>query len=169
MVLHSIGKIVLFFWQVDNNSNIRGGKVIQYDCNTGSRVKKPHNRINWMHKVLNLKKFTLNQCLFGLHLINETSSLKYVCIVESEKTAIAMSIFLPNYIWMATGSKSAFKETLLQPIKNKQIIACPDKSVYEDWSLKAEKLNKNGCSIIVNPIMENSESSDGDDFVDILL
>ncbi len=39
------------FWQIDQNLNIRTGKVMQYDSNTGRRVKKPYPRINWMHKV----------------------------------------------------------------------------------------------------------------------
>jgi hypothetical protein len=45
------------------------------------------------------------QCLFGLHRITEDYQKKTIAIVESEKTAIVMSILLPHYIWLATGVK----------------------------------------------------------------
>jgi hypothetical protein len=57
--------------------------------------------------------------LFGLHLINEDYQ-KEIAIVESEKTAIIMSIFLPDFIWIITGSKSGFKFDLLQPLKERK-------------------------------------------------
>jgi hypothetical protein len=49
-----------------------------------------------------------------LHLINESTKNK-IAIVESEKTALIMSLFLPDYIWMATGSKSNLKKEMLLP------------------------------------------------------
>jgi len=80
------------FWQIDNNKKIRCGKIMQYDCNTGKRVKKPFNHITWMHKSLKLDGFVLQQCLFGLHNLGCITKRDTICIVESEKTAIIMSI-----------------------------------------------------------------------------
>ncbi|WP_372938062.1 DUF6371 domain-containing protein [Seonamhaeicola sp.] len=40
-----------------------------------------------------------------------------MAIVESEKTAIIMSMFLPDFIWLATGSKGNFKYELLELLK----------------------------------------------------
>jgi hypothetical protein len=40
--------------------------------------------------------FNINQCLFGLHLINE-SNQKTIAVVESEKTAVLISVFKPQY------------------------------------------------------------------------
>jgi len=48
-----------------------------------------------VHSILEIPKYNLKQCLFGLHLLNE--NLKQVAIVESEKTALIMSIEFPNY------------------------------------------------------------------------
>lgn len=81
--------------------------------------------------------FNLCQCLFGLHLINEDYQ-KSIAIVESEKTAVMMSIFLPDFIWLATGSKSNFK--LLEPLKKRNCIAFPDKGEFTNWSNKAKEL-----------------------------
>ena len=89
-----------------------------------------------MHKTLKIQNYELQQCLFGLHLINEHPE-KTIALVESEKTTIIMSLFLPNYIWIATGSKGNFKIELLEPINNFKIIAYPDKSEDNDWNKKA--------------------------------
>ncbi|WP_255347637.1 DUF6371 domain-containing protein [Flavobacterium sp. ACAM 123] len=73
----------------------------------------------------------MNQCLFGLHLINE-SNQKTIAVVESEKTAVLISVFKPQYTWAATGMKGGFKYENLKPIKEFKIIAFPDKSEFND-------------------------------------
>jgi hypothetical protein len=52
------------FWQVDEQTNVCTGKVMLYDRNIGKRIKKPYIHINWMHKVLQINGFVLQQCLF---------------------------------------------------------------------------------------------------------
>lgn len=84
------------FWQIDKEERIHCGKVMQYNAKTGNRIKKPYNRINWLHSVLKIENFNLDQCLFGLHLTN-TDENNTIAIVESEKTAIIMSIVAPEY------------------------------------------------------------------------
>lgn len=37
------------FWQLDTQGNVRTGKVMLYDKQTGKRVKEPFNHITWMH------------------------------------------------------------------------------------------------------------------------
>lgn len=157
------------FWQIDEQKNIRGGKIIAYCTNTGKRIKEPRPKINWMHKVLKKEEFHLKQCLFGLHQISEMEKSKFVCIVESEKTAIIMSIFQPNYIWLATGSCNGFKESLLLPVKNRKIIACPDKGIYNDWKQLATILNQQGYNVVVNSFIEEVGTEKGFDLVDVLL
>ena len=82
---------------MDNTGNIRSGKIMAYDTTTGKRLKNKDGKplINWVHSILEIPKYNLKQCLFGLHLLNE--NLKQVAIVESEKTALIMSIEFPNY------------------------------------------------------------------------
>lgn len=158
------------FWQIDENRNVRAGKVIHYNPITGCRTKEPYPKISWMHKELLLDKFNLEQCLFGLHLlVMKYSSFKSelpIKIVESEKTAIIMSINEPDYLWMATGSKSNFNERMLAPLKKYVIHAYPDKSEYLHWSKRASELNSKGYHIKVSNILENSGLPDGSDLVD---
>ena len=156
------------FWQIDRLNNIRGGKIMKYDCNTGKRIKKPFNHISWIHKQLKMNDFNLNQCLFGL--CNTANSLKSdtICIVESEKTAIIMSIVLPGFLWLATGSKTAFKQSMLNPIKEHFIIAYPDKTEYEAWSLTAQSLNKDGFAIQCSDLIEKIDLEVGGDLVDYI-
>jgi hypothetical protein len=156
------------FWQIDNREQVCTGKVMLYDINTGKRIKDPFPHINWMHKILNLKNFELQQCLFGLHLINEYDG-ETIAIVESEKTAIMMSMFMPDYLWIATGSKTNFKIELLEAIKKFKIIAFPDKSEFDDWSIKTEYLKKNGFNIKCSRLIEGKNVDKGFDLADYFL
>lgn len=154
------------FWQIDHKEAVVTGKIMLFDINTGKRVKNPYNHISWMHKTLKIPNYELQQCLFGLHLINEYPE-KIIALVESEKTAIIMSLFLPNYLWIATGSKGNFKKELLEPIKNFKIIAYPDKSEYNDWNKKALQLNQEGYHIRCSDYIEKKDVPDGTDLADI--
>lgn len=156
------------FWQIDNREQIHAGKIMLYDCYTGRRVKEPYNCINWLHKALKEPDFSLCQCLFGLHRINE-DYLKTIAIVESEKTAVIMSIILPDYIWLATGSKGNFKAELLEPIKKRTVIAFPDKGEYKNWSDKANVLNAEGYKIAVSEIVEQTDFENGFDIADYFM
>ncbi|MFT5253776.1 MAG: hypothetical protein ACI87N_002821, partial [Flavobacteriales bacterium] len=92
------------FWQIDAKNRVRTGKIMLYNESSGKRIKEPYSHVNWVHSVLKLKGFNLKQCLFGLHRINIELS-NPIAIVESEKTAVIMSIVAPDFIWLATGSK----------------------------------------------------------------
>lgn len=163
-------KAAAIFWQIDNLERIHAGKIMQYIPETGKRAKSPEGkgRMNWVHIVNKTKDFTLDQCLFGLHLINETNQ-KTVAIVESEKTAIIMSIFKPEYTWLATGSKHGFKHSMLEPIKQFKIVAFPDKSEYEDWKQRASELNAKGFKISVSDWIEQTELESGSDLADVFI
>jgi len=169
------------FWQINQNQKVHTGKIILFDENTGKRVKNPFPHINWVHKKINKDKFNLKQCLFGLHInkIGVATSLQtpiaiplqYYCntiaIVESEKTAIIMSLFIPEYLWMATGSKQNLKLQLLEPIKNENIVVYPDKGEFNDWNTKVIELQKQGFKIKCSSVVENSDFETGTDLADI--
>jgi hypothetical protein len=158
------------FWQIDNLERIHAGKILQYIPETGKRAKTSDGKglINWVHKVNKTEDFTLDQCLFGLHLIVKANQ-KTVAIVESEKTAIIMSVFKPEYTWLATGSKQAFKQSILEPIKQFKIVAFPDKSEYEDWKQRASELNAKGFKISVSDWIEQIELESGSDLADVFI
>jgi hypothetical protein len=156
------------FWQIDNKEKIRGAKIMLYNSTTGSRIKKPYNYISWLHKAIKEPDFNLNQCLFGLHLINEDYQ-KDIAIVESEKTAIIMSIILPDFIWLATGSKSNFKLELLEPLKKRNCFAYPDKGEFNNWNKKATELKTKGYKIVVSDLLEQTNFNNGFDLADYYL
>lgn len=158
------------FWQIDNAENIHAGKILQYIAETGKRAKTQDGKamINWVHSINKVKEFNLEQCLFGLHLINE-SNQKTIAIVESEKTAVIMSVFKPEYIWLATGSKQGFKQSMLEPVKQFKIVAFPDKSEYEDWNQRAIGLNTKGFKISVSDWIEKTDLDTGSDLADVFI
>jgi len=157
------------FWQIDINEKVRHGKIMLFNPETGKRVKSKDGNglINSVRSVLKLNDFNLNQCLFGLHLINETNQ-KTIALVEGEKTAVIMSVFKPQYTWLATGGKGGLKYEFLKPIKSCKIIAFPDKSEYNDWLNKATELNGFGFNIVVNDWLEQQYIyDDGTDLADV--
>lgn len=153
------------FWQIDDKEKIHACKIMQYDRHTSKRIKKPYNHINWLHNAIKEPDFNLCQCLFGLHRVNEDYQ-KTIAIVESEKTAIIMSIFIPDYIWLATGSKQNLKFDLLKPIKKRNIVLFPDKGEYFNWQKKANELKEIGFKIAVSELIEQTDFENGFDLAD---
>jgi len=156
------------FWQINSQNKLMAGKVMLFDVETGKRVKVPYNHIQWVHKLLKLKDFVLQQCLFGLHLINESTKQR-IAIVESEKTAIIMSLFLPDYIWMATGGKGNLNKKVLLPLKNYTVLVYPDKSEFNDWNKIALELQREGFKINCSQYIEDKNVQNGTDLADIYL
>lgn len=155
------------FWQIDDLGRIRTGKIMQYNSESGRRVKEPRNRITWVHSVLKLEDFNLKQCLFGLHLINQSD--KKIAIVESEKTAIIASSYFPQFIWMATGSKDNINTRILHPLRKRAVILFPDIGAYKKWKEKTSDFK----NIIVSDLLEKCADSnarhEGYDLADYLI
>ena len=166
------------FWQIDQIGKVHTGKIILFDVITGKRVKRPFPHIHWVHKKIKNPEYNLNQCLYGLHLVKSGFAKPLykslarplqnsIAIVESEKTAVIMSIFVPEYTWLATGSKQNLKLQMLQSIKNETIVVFPDKGEFLDWNKKVIELQKLGFNIRCSLIVENSEFEIGTDLADI--
>lgn len=132
------------FWQIDEEGQIRSGKIMLYDSSTGKR--QPKN--SWVHSVLKLEGFNLNQCLFGSHLLR-SDPVKNVAIVESEKTAIIASLLIPDFIWIATGGKDGLRPEKCQNLRKRNVFLFPDltkpgdkTNCFESWTEKAKILSK---------------------------
>ena len=39
------------FWQIDVRGNVRAGKIMGYDAETGHWIKEPFKQVNWVHSV----------------------------------------------------------------------------------------------------------------------
>lgn len=159
-----IWKGATIFWQVDEIGRVRYGKVMLYSSKDGKRIKEPFNHFTNVHSVLKLKDFNHKQCLFGLHLVPDNT--KPIAIVESEKTAVIMSIVDSSYLWLATGGKGHFNYEMLAPLKGKSITAFPDAG-ETIWSEVTERLNKVGFDITISDVLGDKEK--GYDLADAVL
>ena len=152
----------VIYFQVDVKGNVRTGKIMKYNPQTGKRIKDPDTpfKINWVHSLMKHsgqlpKDWELTQCLFGEHLLSAIDEKqKTVALVESEKTAIIASGIMPKYIWLATGGKSQLKPEKLSVLKGRQVIAFPDVDGYHEWKEKLSKIE--GLTITVSDVLEKN-------------
>lgn len=164
------------FWQIDLKGKIRAGKIMLYNPETGKRVKAQEP--TWVHSVLKLPDFTLQQCFFGEHLLADIS--KPVAIVESEKSAIIASLYWPKFIWLAAGGMDGLKPEKFIALKGRTVVLFPDLSkpkegkatAFEKWSSKAKEFEAI-ASIQVSDLLEmkasDEERIEGLDLADYLL
>jgi len=158
------------FWQIDTKGKIRTGKIMLYNPTTGKRIKEPYNHIHWVHKAIKEPCFELKQCLYGQHLLIDDA--KPVAVVESEKTAIISSVYLPQFIWVAVGSLNNLSADKCEILKGRTIVLFPDLNGFDKWSNKAKELSNIG-TVIVSDLLElrasDEERKNGLDLADYLM
>lgn len=127
------------FYQYDNDEKCHAFKVMQYDKETGKRIKVSSDNEGGNeepkeeHALLYQKPLmgVGNYCLFGRHLLKDLEKDRIICVVESEKTALIASIAYPDAIWLATGSCYYLTEEKIDfPTNNLYLF--PDPDVKED-------------------------------------
>jgi hypothetical protein len=159
------------FWQIDTQGRIRTGKIMQYDPVSGHRIKQPSNRIGWIHTLLNEPNYNLTQCFFGEHLLADSRGK--VAIVESEKTAIIASAFLPDLTWLASGGVSILNPSRCSCLQGREVILFPDAMAYDKWKIVADKLKPLCKKISVSDLLEKrataQEKEEGLDIADYLI
>jgi hypothetical protein len=167
------------FWQIDKTDKIRAGKIMLYNPTNGKRVKEPFNHITWVHTAIKQYDYDLRQCLFGEHLL-KIEPLKPVAIVESEKTAIIASIYLPQFIWLATSGAAGLSIEKCETLNKhgQPVVLFPDISIlkegkettFEKWTKVA---NENLLRFSVSDLLERkateAEKNQGYDIVDYLI
>lgn len=161
----------VIFYQLDIQGRCRTGKIMQYDPETGHRIKDENvpGRITWVHSLM--KKlgrlpddWTLTQSLFGEHLLAEYPD-KPVALVESEKTAVICAGLMPKFIWLATGGKSQINDRLLV-LKGRKVVAFPDVDGFQEWTEKLAKYED--LHISVSPILQQEATpEDLENHIDI--
>lgn len=163
------------FWQIDTQGKIRTGKIMLYSPTTGKRVKNLELPVYWVHKALKQPEFELRQCLFGEHLLNERDKdgkLKPVAIVESEKTTVIASVYLPKFIWVAVGSLTNLNAEKCSILKGRIVTLFPDLNGFEKWSSKAKELSHLAV-FTVSDLLERkateAERKQGFDLADYLI
>jgi hypothetical protein len=143
------------FWQVDGCERIHAGKIIQYGAD-GHRRKDVMPPVQWVHAILKLPDFHLSQCLFGEHLLRDVA--KIVAIVESEKTAIIASVYLPAFIWLACGGSEGLNFDKCKCLKGRKVVLYPDAGMFDKWNGKAGQLRTICKSVSVSNLIETAAS-----------
>lgn len=156
------GADTVIWWQVSIAGVIRAGKIMHYDSN-GHRMKNKNT--TWAHKVAQFQQYMigeeLQQCFFGEHLLLNDS--RPVAIVESEKTALLMSIIETKYIWLAAGGSQMLKnEERNAVLKGRAVCLFPDNGQFFAWNKIARA---NGWECVDN--MEDPYFSGGKDIADL--
>lgn len=170
----------VIFWQVDIHGNVRTGKIMRYNPQTGRRVKTGYGGINWVHNKLkksspSFSDFNLSQCYFGEHLLRLYPD-KPVAIVEAEKTAVIASMIFPNYNWLAAGNLNGLNVENSRILSDKTVILYPDAGCYDRWLQKTEQINQQlslRINLIVSDFLENfatpKQIHDGYDIADYII
>ena len=126
------------FWQLDIKGRVRTGKLIKFDAE-GHRMKYKNH---WVHSIFHPDNFILKQCFFGEHLLTRFSG-KTVAIVESEKTAIIASMYLPELLWLASGGANGINSEKVKVLRGREVILFPDTSatgdIFDSWNEIAKK------------------------------
>ena len=158
------------FWQIDTQGKVRTGKIMLYSPTTGKRVKNLELPVYWVHKALKQPEFELRQCLFGEHLLIDKT--KPVAIVESEKTAVVASVYLPQFIWVAVGSLANLNAEKCSILKGRTVTLFPDLNGFDKWSSKAKELSHLAI-FTVSDLLERkateAEKKQGFDLADYLI
>ena len=150
------------FWQQDKLGNFRTGKVMYYNEN-GRRDK---NRNSWYLHNRVKPDFELQQVLFGEHLI---TTAEKVALCESEKTAVLMSVYKPDYIWLAAGGSEMLNDFRLSRLKQLDFV-CPDNGQFEKWRSKIRPYFKDAIyDRSVDEAVINGKIEIGSDILDLFI
>ncbi len=149
------------FWQQDKEGNFRTGKIMYYAEN-GHRLK---NVSSWyVHKRIN-PDFNLVQVFFGEHLVTED---KPVALCESEKTAIMMSVFEPEFTWLASGGSEMLNNYRLSRLPRLDKVY-PDNGQFVKWEMKTNHFPGRQMDVSVDKAVDNGLLEKGSDILDLYL
>ena len=99
---------------------------------------------------------------------------KTVGLVESEKTALIASHYLPQSRWFATGGKhGCFKSSSLTPLLGRNVILFPDLGATAYWQEKMLMMQSMGIEVQLFDYLErhapSKDQHEGYDIADYLL
>lgn len=163
-------------------------KIFHINPNTGSRKTAPpvkqwnggELRSTWALAELKKKEHRAEWCNFGDHLLTERKGVP-VGIVESEKTALILSLAYPDRVWIAVGSKNNLTPKRFEPYRGRKVTVYPDRDGYNDkprkdgkgvekgWRTIAADLAGHGFSLSIDTTTERHPGEPNDDLADIVL
>ena len=149
------------FWQQDDKGRFRTGKVIYYKENG----KRNHDRKSWFVHSKIKQNFTYQQCFFGLHLIDGT---KPVALCESEKTAVMMSVYQPEFVWVASGGSEMLSPLRLAELKRLDKVFA-DNGQFDKWKEKTRNFDGRQMDVTVDRAVADGLLDNGSDILDLVL
>ena len=150
----------VIFWQIDTKGKVRTGKIMQYNPETGRRIKHESGAIDWVHNKLKKsgtlpEDFNLQQCFFGEHLLKIYPDAT-VCIVESEKSALISAAVLTDCIWLATGGLNNLTVDKCEILRGRTVILYPDLNACDKWNEIAARIRSSiKVDISVSTLLED--------------
>lgn len=147
------------FWYVNGDGEAITCKAVPYDAQTARRRKGDDNRICWhdghggVRRADNLfgictgtyadgtagvvsfaqRKGFAPPCLYGeWQLSDEARRNDTVLLVEAEKTAVVASLFLPDYIVVATGGAGGLTHAKAQALVGRTVLVIMDQDASGD-------------------------------------
>lgn len=95
-------------------------------------------------------------------------------MVESEKTAIIASYYLPQFLWIASGGKNGcFNANSLSVLAGRNVVLFPDLGATDYWQGKISLMKSYGIDVQLFDYLETkateSERKEGYDIADYLL
>ena len=101
-------------------------------------------------------------------------STKPVAVVESEKTALVAALFIPDFIWLATGGMhGCFNSETMQVLGGREVVLFPDLKATEEWRRRLPMLEsfcrRATCSDMLERIATGAQREAGLDIADFLL
>lgn len=149
----------VIFWQMDVNGHVRTGKMMQYDPQTGKRLRDRHGAIDWVHSCLKRRHrlpadFNLQQCYFGEHLLRRYPE-RPVALVEGEKTAVIGSMIYRDFIWLAAGNLNGLTPEKSEVLRDRHLLLYPDAGCYNKWAAKMNRLREQlACRVEISELIE---------------
>ena len=107
----------------------KSGKPIYWMMDDMLTPLDAHFGTTWISNLLKDREPLLNywqvqHCLFGLHLLTE-ETLRPICVVEREETAVVLSELFPESIWMAYATTPHLVFELFAPLEGRIVTIYP--------------------------------------------
>lgn len=145
-------------------------KLMQFSPNNGSSKNADGSRrpITWALARMKKNDRRAKWCNFGDHLlpINPTAP---VCVVESEKSALILSLCYRDRIWVAVGSLQNLNSERFVPYRGRKITIFPDRDGLQAWREKARILAGEGFNVSIDTTTERHPGNPKDDLADIVM
>lgn len=188
---HSAKSGMTIWWQIDEEKQVRTGKMMRYKADGHRDKDNPYN-FDWIHSALsrryddkgkmtakgpypyphifNPEETEMRQCLFGMHLLDKyclDGIRQEVRIVESEKTAVIMAAAYGNnakQVWMACGGLENLTAEKLAPVikQKRDIIFYPDRDGIQKWMVKVKRLGYEFARIDTTAVTKWWRPEDGE-------